>query len=266
MPAKLNEPKDPFSYDADKAKSEIAIPMKDITVLPIMNNIEAECRAHELAGTIQPIDIPPLLDKTTNTFIRPRSRNPSFEECEILGGLVAMGMPLESACSLLTPPLRYEKVAQCLYSNFRRKSIYRRAQSKWLYNALQLLLTRPSKEIMGLIFILRNRHGRLFDGGRIKIDVTSAGSPLQLTSPEVIQRAKEYAKLMQNKTQVIDVETIPQLPVTASVETKGIKDDITETKTYYEIKAERDAGRAREYFRELKHTPIDENGDLIIDE
>ena len=196
--------KDPIAYDPEKDNALIVVP-KDIPVKP-MSDIQAEVKMYELAGTVQPLDIPPLINKETNTFTRPRTRMPSYEECEVLGGLVAMGMPLENACSLLTPPLRYEKVERCLRENFKRRTIYRRAQSKWLYNSLQLLLTREPKEITGLIFILKNRHGKLFDGGnRLKLDVTSAGSPLQLTSPEVIERARIYASQPQ---QVIDVDTI----------------------------------------------------------
>lgn len=220
---------DPLAYDPTRDKASLPIP--DVPVPKINSDVEAEMKLEELAGTVQPIEVPSLLNKEKNTFTRPRTRMPSYEECEVLGGLVAMGMPLEAACSLLTPPLRYEKVEKCLSTNFKRRTIFRRAQSKWLYNSLQLLLTRPPKEIAGLIFILKNRHSRLFDGGnRLKLDITSAGSPLQLTSPEVIERARLYAKSA--PAQVIDVDTVPQLPLTASVDSNTNANVLVEKNTY----------------------------------
>jgi hypothetical protein len=119
---------------------------------------------------------------------------------------------------------------------------------------LQLLLTKPSKEIAGLIFILKNRHSKLFDAGRLKLDITSAGSPLQLTSPEVIERARLYARTID--AEVIDSkENILLLPVSASASSSssGSNEVVVESRydEYHRLKKEKDEVRAKAYMDSL---------------
>jgi hypothetical protein len=144
---------------------------------------QADAKLHELAGLfdhIQPV--------------KSVAETDAEQHLEWLGFQVARGLTLEQSCLLLSPkPNYYAKVLRTLKKK-KYDYIYKRAQAFWLSEAIKVLLTRPPRETAGLIFILRNRHTELFDGGQFKLDVTSAGSPLQLTSPEVIARAREYAK------------------------------------------------------------------------
>jgi hypothetical protein len=246
--------KDPLSYDESKDLAMIAVP-KDIPSPKQLGDVEAECKRVEMAGLIQPIDTNSLVNPD-GTLIRPRCRIPTFQECEILGRLVAFGLTLESACYLLTPPLKYEKVANCFATNYKRRIIYQRAQSVWLYGALQQLLTRPAGEICGLIFILKNRHSKMF-GASSKMHLDVDVSPLQLTSPEVIQRARLYAQTI--PSQVIDVDATLALPLTASIVDKNTNTPppsspevtFTTASNFYETKEQKDQRRAKEYFEGL---------------
>lgn len=206
--------RDPLYYNAAKDKDSLAIP-SELPAVPKINQYDAEAVMEDLTRVShRGFQIPPLIDPDTGHFMAPKAKQPSYEQMAILGRLVAMGLPLESACTLLSPPLHYHKVVYALEHNRRKAIIYRRSQSEWLYQSIQLLLTRPPSEIAGLIFILKNRHGKLFDGNRkMQIDVTSNNTPLQLTSPEVIARAREYAleeSTSSNSTEVIDVEEVKE--------------------------------------------------------
>lgn len=206
--------RDPLYYNAAKDKDSLPIP-NGLPAVPKINQYDAEAVMEDLTR-VSPhgFQIPPLVNPDNGNFMAPKAKQPSYEQCAMLGRLVAMGLPLESACTLLSPPLHYHKVVYALEHNRRKAIIYRRSQSEWLYQSIQLLLTRPPSEIAGLIFILKNRHGKLFDGNRrMQIDVNSNNTPLQLTSPEVIARAREYAleeSTSSNSTEVIDVEEVKE--------------------------------------------------------
>lgn len=174
----------------------------------LLDDPEEQGLIWEMQQILGDLQIPSLYNKETGEFTRARSRKPTFEQCDQLGLMVGIGLKLDEACSLLTPPLKPKKVEQSIALNTQCKLLFTRAISKWKYFASRYIITHP-KEAMGLTFLLRTRHAKEY-GSKMNIDVTSNGSPLQLTSPEVIQRAREFALEEERKKNaaIIDVQVL----------------------------------------------------------
>jgi hypothetical protein len=255
--------KDPLDYDERVDLKKIKLPEEKVE-LPMINETKAEVMLNDMAGLIQQISIPSLFEG--GKFNKPRHRKPTYEECETLGSLVGMGLTLEMACTLLTPPLEFRHVEESLNNEFRRRTIYRRSQAKWLYSALQLLLTRPSKEVAGLIFVLKNRHSKLFDGNRLKLDITSAGNPLQLNSPEVLERARQYAlENDKNKNKnIIDVEEVKLKELDPATDPNIIDNDnyrgsgMTKNEFILAHRENREKELEKEYIKQLREGEFNE--------
>jgi hypothetical protein len=175
------------------------------TIPPLDTEEQIELRKDELLGQLStPMLIESLAKKHKRREIkriRGRKCRPTEEEVEQLGTLVASGLTLDMACVVLPEPLDYETVDRYINETLRFKVLYQRAQAAWLYNALQILISKPE----GLMFVLKNRHSRMF-GGITRVDVTSGGKALELNSPQVLALAREIAIEREKRAaKIIDV-------------------------------------------------------------